>query len=92
MADLKIEKVFDVGAHDGGYGRELRKHGYEGAIVSFEPLAIAFDKLTKCALLDDKWEVRNSALGSEAGEVIINVSDHLTSSSFLGIFNVCHWL
>jgi len=88
MDDLKIEKVYDVGAHDGGYGRQLRMHGYRGAIVSFEPLATAFEKLRKCANLDGNWEIKRTALGRESGEAAINVSEHLTSSSFLGMSEV----
>ena len=40
-----IDVVFDVGANDGDYGREIRDLGYEGLIVSFEPNPEAYDRL-----------------------------------------------
>ena len=85
MTALKIQKVFDIGAHDGGYGCELREHGYCGEIVSFEPLAEPYKRLAKFASIDGRWTANRVALGSVNCEAKINVSAHPTSSSFLNM-------
>ena len=78
-----IDLVLDVGAADGGYGRQLRQFGYAGRIVSFEPLAAAFGRLSEHIAGDPQWTARNHALGEEAGEAVINVASNSTSSSLL---------
>lgn len=78
-----VATVIDVGAHDGGYGCELRENGFGGAIVSFEPMAEPYQRLAKIASLDGNWSVNPTALGSIHCEASINVSKHATSSSFL---------
>lgn len=83
MSALGVHNVLDVGAHDGGYGRELRQHGYRGGLVSFEPLTVPFERLAQAARLDGNWRVHRLALGSMEGEAQINVSRRLTSSSLL---------
>lgn len=78
-----VDLVFDVGAADGGFGRQLRQFGYTGRIVSFEPLAGAFAELSAAIGADAGWTARNCALGEEAGEAEINVASNSTSSSLL---------
>ena len=39
---LRIECVVDVGAHHGEFGLSLRRQGYSGRIVSFEPASESF--------------------------------------------------
>ena len=85
LSTLGIRKVFDVGAHDGGYGRELREHGYAGAILSFEPLTAPYQRLANIALLDGNWCANPIALGNSSCEGSINVSCHPSSSSLLGM-------
>jgi FkbM family methyltransferase len=76
--------VFDVGANIGQFGADLRKHKYDGRIVSFEPLSQAHKKLSECAMSDPKWIVHaRCGLGSEAGKATINVAANLASSSIL---------
>jgi FkbM family methyltransferase len=78
-----IGVVFDVGANDGGYGRELRQFGYEGRIISFEPLAAAYEELEKNTQRDPRWTSIKLALGEETKRAKLNVAANSTSSSFL---------
>ena len=58
-----ISCVLDVGANTGQFGRTLRKVGYTGRIVSFEPMARAREELESLAREDGSWKVRDVALG-----------------------------
>jgi FkbM family methyltransferase len=78
-----VDLVLDVGAADGGYGRQVRQFGYRGRIVSFEPLPSAFGRLSEATARDPLWTARNHALGDEPGQAIINVASNSTSSSLL---------
>src|SRR4051794_10338170 len=49
LATHDIEVVVDGGANQGGYGQVLREAGYEGRILSFEPLSEPFAKLSAAA-------------------------------------------
>ena len=76
--------VFDVGANLGQFAADLRKHKYEGRVVSFEPLSQAHRKLCEAAKSDPKWIVhRRCGLGSESGKAVINIAANLASSSIL---------
>jgi FkbM family methyltransferase len=78
-----IPMVIDVGASVGQYATKLRKHGYRGDIVSFEPVQQAFAGLTAAAAGDDRWTCHRIALGAAAEEAQINVASNLGSSSLL---------
>lgn len=80
-----ITLVLDVGASKGQYARRIRKAGYRGKIVSFEPLSGAFARLQKRVSSDPSWECVRAALGSTDGTGKIHVSGNLVSSSLLPI-------
>jgi FkbM family methyltransferase len=80
-----INLVIDVGANAGQYAQELRRLGYKGRIVSFEPLSDAFQVLRKSAEADHAWDVYHFALGDKPGTSLINVSGNSYSSSLLGM-------
>ena len=82
---LGVDVLFDVGANVGDYAVDLRKWGYRGAIVSFEPQATPFNELEGAARKDPDWMVRPMALGETAGEAEINVSPGSVHSSFLSM-------
>ncbi len=81
LAHHEIDHVFDVGASDGRFGAELRRFGYCGQIVSFEPLPDAYAKLADRASGDPLWTTVPHALGSESAEVILNVAGNAGASS-----------
>lgn len=74
FAHLDINCVLDVGANLGQYARFLREHGYEGHIVSFEPVPEAFDALQRAMGGDPRWRGFRYALGEHDGEASFQVS------------------
>lgn len=78
-----IDLVVDVGANAGQYGRLVRRLGYEGQIVSFEPNMALHDELAKQARVDGKWTVERLGIGDADGELQLNVMKHSEFSSFL---------
>jgi len=71
---LDINCVLDVGAHEGGYARLLRKEvRFAGEIVSFEPAAASFAALRAARAGDRHWRGHNYALGRTPGEATLNV-------------------
>jgi FkbM family methyltransferase len=86
LANHGVDLVIDVGANDGGYGRALRRGGYTGSILSFEPLTDAHGRLQRLASADSKWYVApRMALGSEQLEHRINIAGNSRSSSMLSM-------
>lgn len=83
LSARSIDVVLDVGANAGQYAGELRRAGYEGRIVSFEPLSEAFATLSRACAQDPNWECHQLALGTEDGSAQINVSGNSFSSSML---------
>lgn len=85
---LAIDTVFDVGANTGQYAGLLRKIGYLGDIVSFEPLSEAHDELTGASASDPKWHLApRMAIGAEDGEIQINIAGNSVSSSVLSMLD-----
>ena len=83
---FEINKVFDVGASKGQYGSWLRRAGFKGQIISFEPVEQAHKQLVKRSRKEKNWTVPPpTALGDEKDRKEINVSKNLASSSFLDI-------
>ncbi|GAA5156571.1 hypothetical protein GCM10023340_44790 [Nocardioides marinquilinus] len=79
LTRLKIDVVLDVGANRGQYARGLRAAGYEGRIISFEPVPATLDRLREVSRDDPLWDVVPYALGREDGEAEIHVNDTLSS-------------
>jgi FkbM family methyltransferase len=80
---LGTELVIDVGAAHGQTGLALRRNGYRGQIVSFEPLAEAFAGLQHASAHDDGWTAHRVALGTTDGSTTIHVAANSDSSSVL---------
>lgn len=83
LRDFGIDLVFDVGAASGRYVQELRRFGFTGQAVSFEPLSAAFRVLNSAAAKDPRWMVHRTALGACAGSADLHVAANGDSSSLL---------
>ncbi|NLU68838.1 FkbM family methyltransferase [Streptomyces sp. HNM0574] len=66
LARYEVNCVFDVGANKGQYGKQLRKQGYRGRIVSFEPVPDSCERLRAAAEQDPDWRVYACGLGRKA--------------------------
>lgn len=76
-----INLVLDVGANVGQFGLELRNAGYDGEIISFEPIKKCYEHLISIA--DKNWQIQNYALGDAISTQDINVSKKSVFSSIL---------
>ena len=84
LAHHGITLVLDVGANVGQYAQRLRRAGYDGRIVSFEPLSAAHAQLQRAAAGDARWIVApRLALGDCDVPLIVNVSAESDMSSAL---------
>ena len=87
MALYGVNCVLDVGANRGQYAKRLRRSGFDGYIVSFEPVPEVLAQLRAAAAGDPKWTVHPYALGRQDGVTAMNVvpgtlSSVLAPSSF----------
>lgn len=70
-----VDCVFDVGANGGQYATMLRQHvGYQGFVVSFEPIPRLARELRELARNDPHWFIEEAALDRVAGTAHFNVS------------------
>lgn len=84
----QIDCVLDIGANIGQYARYLRECGYYGKIVSFEPLATAYNQLKKFSESDELWQIApRAAIGNRDSQIEINVSSNSEASSILNMLD-----
>lgn len=82
ISHFGITKILDVGANSGQYSKELRKIGFSGEIISFEPITSVFNELCKNFSNDPKFTPKNYALGDLNEIKTINIAKNFASSSF----------
>lgn len=79
-----IDLVLDVGAHLGEFAGYLRREGYAGRIVSFEPQSAIHEQLQVTADGDGRWTVApRMALGERIGRATLNLSAETDMTSIL---------
>ncbi len=83
IEDRAITLVLDVGANEGQFGEWLRRSGYKGKILSFEPGRVEFARLSRKAENDGDWEAFHCGLGAQSGTAILHVSKLSVFNSFL---------
>ena len=75
--EKNIDFVFDVGANEGQFVKDLRYYGFKKKVLSFEPILSAHEKLKKF-MSDNKWDVYEPiALGKDNVSNTINVTKNL---------------
>ncbi|WP_341208842.1 FkbM family methyltransferase [uncultured Sphingomonas sp.] len=82
LSALEVDCVFDVGANRGQHGEFLRRAGYRGLILSFEPGITPYKELEATARRDGNWHTFNMALGQVDGTLPMNVMKIDVFSSF----------
>ena len=80
---LEVDCVLDVGANRGQFAHELRRIGYAGRIVSFEPIASEFEVLRSSFAADPLWHGHAIALGAADDVMRITVPRLTVLSSLL---------
>jgi FkbM family methyltransferase len=83
LSILDVNCVVDVGANRGQFAKELRAIGYAGRIVSFEPIRLEFDRMSRHFSDDAHWKGYRLALGNEERETNIHVARLTVLSSLL---------
>lgn len=80
LTRYRVDCVLDVGANKGQYVRMMRRAGFRGRVISFEPVPEMFAALSAAAEQDKLWDVYQVALGRENGELQMNVVPGTLSS------------
>lgn len=83
---MGITHVIDIGANTGQFAESLYDFGYNGVVISFEPVGAVYEALMKRSMPYPNWQVaERCAIGNAEGEIEINVSDDTVFSSILQI-------
>jgi FkbM family methyltransferase len=85
FSHMEINVVLDVGANVGNYARMLRKAGYKGKIISFEPVPATYKQLQKAAHNDPLWLCEPIGLSDENREALINTHSNGEFDSLLSL-------
>jgi FkbM family methyltransferase len=87
LENNNVDLVIDIGASIGNFSYGVRKGGFDGKIISIEPIYESYLVLRKRSLNDSNWEVFNLAISDLDGEIQFYISDNYVSSSAKNILN-----
>lgn len=90
ISDNDIQIVIDIGANVGQFALDLRRAGYMGEILSFEPVSNTFAILRRNSIRDKNWRVFDLAIGALVGEETIRISNNDSLSSSFKNMNTLH--
>jgi FkbM family methyltransferase len=79
----QINVVLDVGANLGQFAMMIRKAGFRGTILSFEPVTASYARLADAARGDERWNTFKLGLGDQPGRMAINLSQSSDLNSLL---------
>jgi FkbM family methyltransferase len=84
--NINIDLILDIGANTGQYAKKMIANGFEIPIISFEPLSNVYATLKKNSSRFPNWTVFDQcAIGDFDGEININISQNIHSSSILSV-------
>lgn len=79
---LGCDLIIDIGANFGQYANDRFLDGYEGEIISIEPLSYPHSKLLTASLQRPNWKVApRYAISDQDTTIEINVSENYASST-----------
>ncbi len=88
LRTYNVNLIFDIGANAGQFGVLLREIGFDGKIISFEPLSDAREILLNISKNDPLWQIAlQTAIGEENGEIEIQIAGNSQSSSVLDMLD-----
>lgn len=90
ISENDIEFVIDIGANVGQFALDLRRAGYLGEILSFEPVSNTFVILRRNSMREKRWQVFDLAIGSRVGKESIKISNNDSLSSSFRDMNNLH--
>lgn len=84
----QVDLVFDIGANKGQYATGILDAGYNGTVVSFEPLSAAHSVIAAKSSGNSRWKVApRGAIGSKKEVIEINISANSVSSTLLNMLD-----
>jgi FkbM family methyltransferase len=83
ISRFKVNLFLDVGANAGQTTLKLIANGFDGRILSFEPVPGPYGKLASRAARYPKWKALPVAIGDINGQIEVHVAGNLESSSVL---------
>jgi FkbM family methyltransferase len=81
LNESRVTSVLDVGANVGQFGLDVRRYGFEGLIVSYEPVRETFESLSQTTKQHQPWKAFQIGLGAAESERTINISGNAGLSS-----------
>lgn len=76
--------ILDVGANLGQFASDVFRSGWQGQVISFEPLSAEHQRLSAAAAANPRWTVApRGAVGEQAGRSEIHRAGNSASSSLL---------
>ena len=83
LGSTGVDCVIDVGANEGQFAQELRESGFEGEIVSIEPVPETYEVLARRCAVDPRWLAIPVAIGDANREGRLHLSESSTVASLL---------
>jgi FkbM family methyltransferase len=85
-SEKNLSTLLDVGANTGQFASSLIDRGFQGQIISFEPLQQAYEELSRNAAKSKSWEVApRCAVGSVQQRLTLYRTKNHVSSSLMPI-------
>ena len=78
-----VNCLIDVGSHHGEYALRMRKAGYKGRIVSYEPVTENYAVLKEKSADDNNWFIHHAGMADISGTMTMNVTVGTEAASLL---------